>query len=184
MPRRPRSVVPGIPLHVIQRGNDRNACFLTDRDHRLYLALLTELSKAAAAQEANYAANLASAIRTALAAGAPELATGLAAALQPSHPLQQHAAVTAQALLAEHHRQHTEAAALFADAAGRWQKFEVPWEQAQALLGQGRCLLALGQPDEARDPLRTARNIFATLGARPALTETGKLLAQASPATA
>ena len=92
--------------------------------------------------------------------------------------------VTARALLAEHHGQHAEAAALFADAAGRWEQFEVPWEHAQALLGQGRCLLALRQPAEARQPLRTARDIFTTLGARPALTEVDRLLAQATAATA
>ena len=44
------------------------------------------------------------------------------------------AAVTARALLAEHHGQHAEAAALFTAAAERWERFEVPWEQAQALL--------------------------------------------------
>jgi hypothetical protein len=92
--------------------------------------------------------------------------------------------VTARASLAEHHGQHAEAAALFADAAKRWERFEVPWEQAQALLGQGRCLLALGRPSDALQALRTARDIFATLGARPALTETDKMLAQATALTA
>jgi class 3 adenylate cyclase/tetratricopeptide (TPR) repeat protein len=144
------------------------------------LALLAELSNAHAAWAAPYAANLATAIRAALAAGAPKLAAELAGAVQPRHPLQQHAVVTAHALLAEHDGQHAEAAGLFADAADRWEQFEVPWEQAQALLGHGRCLLTLGQPGEARGPLRTARDLFATLGARPALTESDKLLAQAS----
>ncbi len=65
-----------------------------------------------------------------------------------------------------------------------WKRFEVPWEQAQALLGQGRCLLALGQLDEAREPLRTAREIFTSLGARPARTDANRLLAQATEATA
>ena len=44
MPRRPRCVVAGVPLHVIQRGNDRAACFIAEGDFRLYLALLRELS--------------------------------------------------------------------------------------------------------------------------------------------
>jgi class 3 adenylate cyclase/tetratricopeptide (TPR) repeat protein len=147
-------------------------------------ALLAELGNAHAARTAPYAANLGNAIRAALAASAPELAAALAAALQPKHPLQQHAVVTAQALLAEQRGQHVQAAALFADAAKRWERFEVPWEQAQALLGQGRCQLALGQPGEAREPLHTAREIFISLGARPARTDVDRLLAQATEATA
>ncbi|HMM54541.1 MAG TPA: transposase [Candidatus Desulfobacillus sp.] len=37
MPRRARIVLPGVPLHVIQRGNNRQACFFADDDYRLYL---------------------------------------------------------------------------------------------------------------------------------------------------
>jgi ATP/maltotriose-dependent transcriptional regulator MalT len=146
-------------------------------------ALLTELSKAdPVAASAPYAANLATTTRAALAAGAPGLAARLVSKLEPRHPLEQHAVVTARALLAEQQGRHTEAAGLFADAADRWKKFEMPWERAQALLGHGRCLLALGQPTAA--PLRAARDILATLGAKPALTDADRLLAQATAATA
>ena len=37
MPRRPRIDEPGLPQHVIQRGNNRGACFFADRDYRCYL---------------------------------------------------------------------------------------------------------------------------------------------------
>ncbi len=144
-------------------------------------ALLAELSDA---QETPSAENLAETVRAALAAGAPDLAAQLVEAVQPRHPVDQHAMVTAQALLAEHHGQHAEAADLFADAAARWQQFQMPWEQAQALLGQGRCLLALTRPAQAREPLRAAREIFATLGARPARADADRLLAHATAATA
>jgi putative transposase len=40
MPRRPRVVLPGVPLHLIQRGNNRQACFFTDDDYRFYLEWL------------------------------------------------------------------------------------------------------------------------------------------------
>jgi len=53
----------------------------------------------------------------------------------------------------------------------------VPYEEAQALLGQGRCLVELGRAEEAREPLTGASEIFDRLGARPALAETEKLLA-------
>jgi putative transposase len=33
-----------MPLHVIQRGNNRVACFVTDGDRQVYLAMLKELS--------------------------------------------------------------------------------------------------------------------------------------------
>ena len=44
MPRRARLSVPGIPWHIIQRGNNRSACFYTDGDYSLYLHHLKELS--------------------------------------------------------------------------------------------------------------------------------------------
>jgi putative transposase len=37
MPRKPRFTLPGIPQHVIQRGNNREPCFLAEPDYRRYL---------------------------------------------------------------------------------------------------------------------------------------------------
>ena len=37
MPRRPRIIVPNTPQHVIQRGNNRQACFYADEDYQFYL---------------------------------------------------------------------------------------------------------------------------------------------------
>lgn len=37
MPRRARLVIPGIPLHIIQRGNNRSVCFYTGVDYQRYL---------------------------------------------------------------------------------------------------------------------------------------------------
>jgi REP element-mobilizing transposase RayT len=34
MPRRARISIAGIPWHVIQRGNNRSACFYADEDYR------------------------------------------------------------------------------------------------------------------------------------------------------
>lgn len=42
MPRRPRLVLQGVPLHLIQRGNNRQACFFAEEDYRLYLQWLSE----------------------------------------------------------------------------------------------------------------------------------------------
>lgn len=42
MPRRPRLVLPNVPLHVIQRGNNRQACFFAAEDYRRYFDWLVE----------------------------------------------------------------------------------------------------------------------------------------------
>ena len=40
MPLPNRLNLPGVPQHVTQRGNNRQACFFEDADYRLYLSLL------------------------------------------------------------------------------------------------------------------------------------------------
>lgn len=45
MPRRKRMYVAGFPYHLVQRGNNREACFYGDADYQLYLALLQEYSE-------------------------------------------------------------------------------------------------------------------------------------------
>lgn len=42
MPRRPRLALPGIPWHIIQRGNNRSVCFYAEEDYRKYLDTLQE----------------------------------------------------------------------------------------------------------------------------------------------
>lgn len=43
MPRQLRRVLPGVAMHVIQRGNNRQRCFVTHSDYLLYLLHLREL---------------------------------------------------------------------------------------------------------------------------------------------
>jgi putative transposase len=45
MPRQPRLVLPGVPMHITQRGVNRCATFLDDEDRVHYLRLLSEKSK-------------------------------------------------------------------------------------------------------------------------------------------
>jgi putative transposase len=40
MPRQPRPVLPEVPLHIVQRGNNRTRCFFADADYLVYLDLL------------------------------------------------------------------------------------------------------------------------------------------------
>ncbi|WP_296810668.1 transposase, partial [Thiocapsa sp.] len=42
MPRRTRIHIDGLPLHIVQRGHNRAACFFDDQDRRAYLGWLHE----------------------------------------------------------------------------------------------------------------------------------------------
>ena len=140
--------------------------------------LLAGLEQAAGARESPYyARHLAAMVRTGLAADDPTLAKRLADGLEPRYPLDEHALCAARAQLAEHAGDHADAAILYAEAATRWHEFGNVPERAYALLGQGRCLLALGRP-AAEQPLSEARDLFAAMGYKPALDETEALLGQ------
>jgi putative transposase len=43
MPRRARIIVPGIPVHIVQRGNNRAQCFFSPQDRSFYLHHLGRL---------------------------------------------------------------------------------------------------------------------------------------------
>ena len=44
MPRTARFLLPGEPVHVIQRGHNRSTCFHDSRGHELYLGLLQQFA--------------------------------------------------------------------------------------------------------------------------------------------
>lgn len=45
MPRQPRLALPGIALHIVQRGNNRGICFSGDTDYLCYLTYLRKFSQ-------------------------------------------------------------------------------------------------------------------------------------------
>lgn len=45
MPRRARVMLANVPAHVIQRGNNRQACFFADDDYHVYLKWLEEYAE-------------------------------------------------------------------------------------------------------------------------------------------
>ncbi|HUR87606.1 MAG TPA: transposase [Ramlibacter sp.] len=45
MARRLRLIVPGYPLHIVQRGHDRAPCFFKDAERELYLGLMSTYSR-------------------------------------------------------------------------------------------------------------------------------------------
>ena len=141
------------------------------------IELLAEMDEATTARlDSNYAVMHSTAVRTAVAAGDIALAERLRVGFEPVLPLYEHMLVTSSAVIAEAKGELDPAAAGYADAAGRWEAFETPWERAQALLGLGRCLIALGRADEAGSPLTAAREVFVTLRARPSIAEVDGLI--------
>ena len=82
--------------------------------------------------------------------------------------------LTAKAVLAESARDLAEAADLYQQAAKAWSRYGHRLEEAQALLGAGRCQARLEQPAEAL--LVKARAILIELRAQPLLDETERQL--------
>jgi tetratricopeptide (TPR) repeat protein len=118
-------------------------------------------------------------VRIVCAAGEPDYGSRL---LVPegdvSFARDRHAVVTAQAIVMEATGEVEQSVALYNDAARRWSEYGFLLEEGQALLGAGRCLIALGRPSVAAAPLHRARQIFTTLGAKPLLDETDGHLEQ------
>lgn len=55
MPRRPRTHLDAMPLHIVQRGHNRDACFFCDDDYLAYLHWLNEALKSTGCQLHAYA---------------------------------------------------------------------------------------------------------------------------------
>jgi class 3 adenylate cyclase/tetratricopeptide (TPR) repeat protein len=146
-------------------------------------ALLAELELVPGIREDPYfAALLPELVRMALSLEEPGRAARLVTGDEPRTPLMEHALCACRALLSESAGEYADAAASYAEAAERWREFgEVP-ERAYALLGQGRCLRAIGDLG-AEKPLREARELFASMGFAPALADVDAVLGQ-SEATA
>jgi tetratricopeptide (TPR) repeat protein len=147
-------------------------------------ALLVELEQAPGTHETPYYGRyLPAMVRTALAVGDRPLAERLAEGLKLRQPFDEHARCGARAQLAEQAGDLSAAETMYAEAATRWREFGNVPERAHALLGHGRCLHALGQAG-ADEPLREARDLFASMGYKPALRATETLLDRIAAAPA
>jgi len=114
-------------------------------------------------------------VQASLACGDLELAVRFGSAPVAKVPRDEVGASLVSAMLAEARGEREVAADSYATAAAHAQDLAIPYEEAQALLGQGRCLLALGRAREAVLLLGRARAIFTRLGAKPALGEVDRL---------
>ncbi len=95
----------------------------------------------------------------------------------------QNSMASARAMLAEMEGDHERASAAYRDAADRWEAFPAVLEHGLALMGAGRCLLALGRQNQGTERLRAARERFGALKAAPLVAEVDDLLALATSKT-
>jgi class 3 adenylate cyclase/tetratricopeptide (TPR) repeat protein len=114
--------------------------------------------------------HIADLVRVCLALGRRVSAETLAAQANDGVARNRHGLLAAHAALAEDAGELDRAARGYDEAAAHWAGYGHQLERARALLGAGRCLLALGRP-EARPRLRDAREVLAPLRAWPLLTE-------------
>jgi class 3 adenylate cyclase/tetratricopeptide (TPR) repeat protein len=144
-------------------------------------ALLAEVAQLRGASELVNLPHLFPAmVRTAIQIGDAELAVQLASGVAPRYAYAEIALVAVRAALAEAHGDLPTALASYADSADRWEQLGIVPEQGFSLLGEGRCLVAMGRPTAAAPVLHRAREIFERLRAVPALAETDALLARTS----
>jgi len=117
------------------------------------------------------------AVIAALTIGDRDLAARIVDASTHPSPFYAEMRRLARALVAEANGDPSKAATEFRTAAAALVPFSIPMH-TQALLGRGRCLVALGRPLEAFEPLTTARDLAVRMGARPWVTEADTLLAR------
>jgi tetratricopeptide (TPR) repeat protein len=89
----------------------------------------------------------------------------------------------ARAALAETDGDLEGAVAGYRQAAETWESGGFVFEQANALLASGRCLVSLGRAAEASGDLAKAREVFRSLGAEPLLRACDDLLGEATALT-
>jgi tetratricopeptide (TPR) repeat protein len=117
-------------------------------------------------------------VRLAAVAGDLELARELLETVRIIPGRFENVSITARAGIATAEGDLDEATALYGDAASRWQAHGNVIEHGRALLGLGRCQVALGRPAEAVEPLRQALELFTTPGATVLVAEVDDLLAR------
>jgi class 3 adenylate cyclase/tetratricopeptide (TPR) repeat protein len=142
--------------------------------------LVEELGDFTRGQAMRRAQHLPDALRVCAAAGATTLAESLLEGTEVVAARHRHAVHAARAVLAEIQGQLNQSLSLYQEAAERWADFGFVLEQGYALLGAGRCLLALRDPERAATRLQKARGIFQSLDAHPLVGEADSLLKRAA----
>jgi len=120
-------------------------------------------------------------VRVCVAVGQRAAGKALAAQAHDGVARNRHGLLAARAALAEADGALEEAARRYDEAAARWGDFGQRLERARALVGAGRCLVAVGRPED-RDRLQSAGRLLATLNAGPLLAEANAALRRSTTA--
>jgi tetratricopeptide (TPR) repeat protein len=123
-------------------------------------------------------------VAIALAGGADDVASAFLETEYGPAARVAHSFVAARAVAAEAAGTFEDALRLYEDAAAGWNDYGFVLGRAEALHGAGRCLVALGRPQQAVTPLREAHAAFARLDARPGTERVDDTLAAAASRTA
>jgi class 3 adenylate cyclase/tetratricopeptide (TPR) repeat protein len=146
--------------------------------------MLNEAARIAEGERTWLSVLLPDAMRILLDFGRVKEATQLFESLRSLEPMfaarDLNAKESSAALLAEAAGKTDEAVELFRAAVRGWRDYGSVVEKAHALLGAGRCLIALGKPGEAAADITAARGIVSGLGATRLTQEADALLARAS----
>ncbi|MFN2488509.1 MAG: AAA family ATPase [Actinomycetota bacterium] len=153
-------------------------------DRRATQQLVKEFSEATPGRIGWRARRLPEMVRALVGTGYHETAKQLLVSESDVHMTRdRHSAVTAHAIVAEAEERIDEAHGLYIQAVQRWRDYGNVPEEGYALLGAGRCLMAMGRRDDAIEPLQKARAIFTRLGAVPLIEETDSYRQQAEAAS-
>ena len=146
-------------------------------------ALALELAEATVGAPARGFYLMPEVLRVLVAVGETDLARAIAEEEDVPIPTVVTRHVVGRALLAEADGSLEAAVEGYRDAAAGWERGGYAFEQANALLGVGRCLLGMGRAAEASRALSSAGEIFARLGAEPLLRSCDELLGEATALT-
>ncbi len=135
-----------------------------------------------ARQSLFYCLALPIAVRTALALDDVELAARLIDGITPTYDMHVAAATSARAAVTEITDGSRAALPMYVDASERMRALGYVRELAYSLLGLGRCLVDLGEP-EARAVLTEARDLFASFGFHSRVEEAESHLVQTAGAS-
>jgi DNA-binding SARP family transcriptional activator/class 3 adenylate cyclase/tetratricopeptide (TPR) repeat protein len=163
------------PMLVVQAVAATSTSMLSLGKKAMVAGLLADIASADYHDDPEYAFDLPALARSASQLGDPELLAQLTSSVGGQLAIQLHAVATARALEAELRGDYRRAAELYAAAASRWEGFGNRFEQAHALLGEGRCLTA-GRDHSAELSLRRARELFKDMGARSRVAECESLI--------
>ncbi|MEW5990520.1 MAG: BTAD domain-containing putative transcriptional regulator [Chloroflexota bacterium] len=142
-------------------------------------ALIAELERVTRGRDPSQRIHeLPQAARICLASGSVSVAEALIRTRgAPTYTRARLCLASGRAIVAEAHGDLALAVDLHAAAADGWRAFGCPAEGAHALIGLGRCLIALGRAGEAAPSLRRARTIGRGLSAVAIVGESDRLLA-------